>query len=188
MKHIDDTHCIATEQEMVDAGLIECNAREENLLRLWSKGLNKSNTSWFGVCPLVTEIIPCQDNNIYEIDGTTFYIAFIKPPCLDRYFKGSDDRRVFINGIQVFYEKDGVTLMPMDKDNFSYSQLSDVSAQCGYPMPCEAFEHNHKAWKTDFKSGFVGASHFMFSPCGCNLLRFDIEKFKGADYQETYCG
>lgn len=59
----------------------------------------------------------------------------------------------------------------------------------GYNVTEEALLHNFSAWKSDYKSGYRDEEngYFLFSPCGCNPLRFHAEKLKeNAAYQRTY--
>lgn len=56
----------------------------------------------------------------------------------------------------------------------------------GINIPIEAFEHNIDAHNADFKSGYVTGEFYLFTPCRCNEISFDIERYAGIDYQKTY--
>lgn len=58
--------------------------------------------------------------------------------------------------------------------------------QLGIDLPAVAFEHNINAWRMDYKSGYVFGEYFIFTPIRDNPLRFDIERYVGADWQEIY--
>lgn len=57
----------------------------------------------------------------------------------------------------------------------------------GYNVSREAILHNLQAWEQDFKSGYRGEDYFLFTPCGCNPLRFEACRLiDGCDWQYTY--
>lgn len=58
----------------------------------------------------------------------------------------------------------------------------------GFNVTEEAVMHNFNCWRSDLKSGFRGEDFFLFSPCGCNELRFDASHLYDADssWQNTY--
>lgn len=58
----------------------------------------------------------------------------------------------------------------------------------GYNVTEEAIVHNWRCWNSDLKSGFRGEDFFLFSPCGCNPLRFVACHLHEADasWQKTY--
>lgn len=59
----------------------------------------------------------------------------------------------------------------------------------GFKVTEEAIAHNFNAWSGDYKSGYRDEEndYFLFTPCGCNQLRFEaMELIDGADYQTTY--
>lgn len=58
----------------------------------------------------------------------------------------------------------------------------------GYDVTLDAISHNYEAWLNDEKSGYLDEDngYFLFTPCGCNQLRFFAEPLNGEDYQKTY--
>ncbi|MBE6244239.1 MAG: hypothetical protein E7108_01790 [Bacteroidales bacterium] len=57
----------------------------------------------------------------------------------------------------------------------------------GYNVDRDAVTHNLRAWQDDMKSGYRGKDYFLFTPCGCNRLRFDAMRLiAGCDWQYTY--
>lgn len=58
----------------------------------------------------------------------------------------------------------------------------------GFYVTEEALRHNAEAWSRDMKSGWCDPDrgYFMFTPCGCNNLQFDIQKYTGENYQKTF--
>jgi hypothetical protein len=64
--------------------------------------------------------------------------------------------------------------------------FAKIAAEHGFEVDEDAFRHNIAAWQSDYKSGYLCAGAFVFSPCGCNDLIFRIEKPNGKDYQHTY--
>lgn len=57
----------------------------------------------------------------------------------------------------------------------------------GLEIPPEAFYHNLGAWMRNFKSAYVyNEKYHFFTPCGDNRFRIGVEKFVGAEWQETY--
>lgn len=63
----------------------------------------------------------------------------------------------------------------------------DDFAEHGYIIDRKAVLHNLHAWEEDMKSGYRGEDYFLFTPCGCNRLRFDATRLiDGCDWQHTY--
>ena len=58
----------------------------------------------------------------------------------------------------------------------------------GFNVTEGAIIHNFEAWKLDYKSGYKDESngYFLFTPCGCNALRFNATELTGEDWQKTY--
>lgn len=57
----------------------------------------------------------------------------------------------------------------------------------GFNIEREGVEHNYKSWRMDLKSGYRGKECHVFSPCGCNPLRYSISKLDDrVDWQTTY--
>ena len=56
----------------------------------------------------------------------------------------------------------------------------------GWNVTEEALLHNYDAWQRDHKSGYRDDRNgfFLFSPCGCNALRFEASPIREDD--ETY--
>lgn len=71
------------------------------------------------------------------------------------------------------------------REVFSASEAARMAKELyGIEIPEAAFQHNLEAWQDDYKSGFVAGDYFIFSPCGCNPLRFDIYENDGS--RKTY--
>ena len=58
----------------------------------------------------------------------------------------------------------------------------------GFAVKLDAIKHNYEAWCSDKKSGFKDEENdvFLFTPCGCNQLRFTASHLTGAEWEETY--
>ena len=58
----------------------------------------------------------------------------------------------------------------------------------GFSVSREAVIHNFYAWLADMKSGYRGKGYHLFTPCGCNPLRFSASELYPAceDWQHTY--
>lgn len=59
----------------------------------------------------------------------------------------------------------------------------------GFAVTMEALQHNYDAWCCDMKSGYRDEEnrYHLFSPCGCNPLRFSAsELIEGERWQTTY--
>lgn len=70
--------------------------------------------------------------------------------------------------------------------NTAEEAVAAAKERFGIDISTEAFEHNICAWHADLKSGIVDGDFFIYTPCGCNDLRFDILKYVGASWQKTY--
>ena len=70
------------------------------------------------------------------------------------------------------------------------SRTSEAFRELGFTVSDEAIRHNLDDWRSDLKSGFRDEKNgvHLFSPCGCNPLRFWISRLseEGAGYQNTY--
>lgn len=67
------------------------------------------------------------------------------------------------------------------------TQPFSFSKKHGFNVEWEAIAHNLTAWEKDYKSGYRGKDYFLFTPCGCNKLRFDVMRLiDGLDWQNTY--
>lgn len=70
------------------------------------------------------------------------------------------------------------------------SRTSEAFRSLGFTVSDEAIRHNLDAWRADLKSGFRDEKNgvHLFSPCGCNPLRFWISRLSEecAGYQNTY--
>lgn len=93
------------------------------------------------------------------------------------------------NGIDVFVG--GMRACNEQEDTFNDGIVQDVQkafAEHGFNVTSAAIWHNFYAWNTDYKSGYRDDEngYFLFSPCGCNQLRFHVEALNGKDYQLTY--
>jgi hypothetical protein len=79
---------------------------------------------------------------------------------------------------------------------FDYKEAVDIIAahkffhENGIQISQEALEHNFEAWCQDYKSGYrdEAAGYHVFSPCGCNPLRFTLTPLseKNSAWQNTY--
>ena len=72
--------------------------------------------------------------------------------------------------------------------DFDINEVMKEFADNGFNVTEEAIMHNFEAWQDDFKSGFKDEKngYFLFTPCGCNALRFEACKLTGVDWQVTY--
>ena len=73
-------------------------------------------------------------------------------------------------------------------ESFDIEDVIDEFEVNGFNVTKEAIMHNFNAWKDDCKSGYKDEinGYFLFTPCGCNALRFDALELTGADWQKTY--
>ena len=65
-------------------------------------------------------------------------------------------------------------------------EAAKIAREIGLDLPEEAFAENFDAWKNDYKSGHIYGDFHIFSPCGCNPLRFSISLNVGLDWQKEY--
>ena len=58
----------------------------------------------------------------------------------------------------------------------------------GFEVSKAALVHNYNAWLNDYKSGYRCKSCHIFTPCGCNPLRFSATTLckECKDWQTTY--
>lgn len=73
-------------------------------------------------------------------------------------------------------------------EDFDIKEVINEFKDNGFNVTEEAIIHNFDAWKSDFKSGYKDEEngYFLFTPCGCNALRFNATVLTGDDWQETY--
>lgn len=67
--------------------------------------------------------------------------------------------------------------------------IIDEFREHGFNVTRDAIIHNFKAWSDDLKSGFRDEAngYHLFSPCGCNPLRFSATSLcEGLSRQEKY--
>jgi len=84
----------------------------------------------------------------------------------------------------------GYNIMPKNYHNTpqEIKAIREEFRKHGFDISGLAIRHNYEAWKADKKSGYRGATTHLFTPCGCNPLRFyatylfDYDK----DWQTTY--
>ena len=71
---------------------------------------------------------------------------------------------------------------------FNVAEVQAAFFSNGFNVTSDAVMHNFQAWSKDYKSGYLDEAngYFLFTPCGCNKLRFTAEKINGEDYQHTY--
>lgn len=65
-------------------------------------------------------------------------------------------------------------------------EAAEIAKKIGLDLPKEAFAENFDAWKNDYKSGHIYGDFHIFSPCGCNPLRFSVSLNFGLDWQKEY--
>lgn len=65
-------------------------------------------------------------------------------------------------------------------------EAAEIAKKIGLDLPEEAFSENFDAWKNDYKSGHIYEDFHIFSPCGCNPLRFSVSLNVGLDWQKEY--
>lgn len=65
-------------------------------------------------------------------------------------------------------------------------EAAEIAREIGLDLPEEAFSENFDAWKNDYKSGHICGDFHIFSPCGCNPLRFSVSLNVGLDWQKEY--
>lgn len=65
-------------------------------------------------------------------------------------------------------------------------EAAEIARKIGLDLPEEAFAENFDAWKNDYKSGHIYGDFHIFSPCGCNPLRFSVSLNVGLDWQKEY--
>ena len=65
-------------------------------------------------------------------------------------------------------------------------EAAEIAREIGLDLPEEAFAKNFDAWKNDYKSGHIYGDFHIFSPCGCNPLRFSVSLNVGLDWQREY--
>ena len=68
-------------------------------------------------------------------------------------------------------------------------KLCDEFKAHGFIVTPDAIKHNFAAWQCDYKSGYRDEAngYHLFSPCGCNDLRFSATTLDDRmDWQTTY--
>jgi hypothetical protein len=73
-------------------------------------------------------------------------------------------------------------------EDFDVKEVIKEFEANGFNVTEEAIIHNFEAWKSDYKSGYKDESngYFLFTPCGCNALRFNATELTDEDWQKTY--
>lgn len=73
-------------------------------------------------------------------------------------------------------------------EDFDVKEVIKEFKTNGFNVTEEAIIHNFEAWESDYKSGYKDKNndYFLFSPCGCNALRFNATELINEDWQETY--
>lgn len=90
------------------------------------------------------------------------------------------------DGVSVCYDWDDIEGGDV---NTTIAIALDAFHKRGYNVTEDAIIHNLTAWRKDLKSGYRDDAngYFLFSPCGCNPLRFNATKLmEGLDWQKTY--
>jgi hypothetical protein len=106
------------------------------------------------------------------------------------------------NNLKIREKKDGdniieVDIWPVEFENcettldMSVRTLFDICNEFkerGFAVSSDAVTHNYHAWLRDEKSGFKDEENdtFVFTPCGCNPLRFTASHLTGSDWEKTY--
>lgn len=95
---------------------------------------------------------------------------------------------LFAQGIlEVVNEIDELDITEKDVDMQDFDAVVAFAKQKGFNVEREAFVHNFESWQMDLKSGYRGRECHVFSPCGCNPLRYGISKLDDrVDWQTTY--
>ena len=75
-----------------------------------------------------------------------------------------------------------------DVSNIDIYKVVEEFRENGFEVEREAILHNLEAWRNDYKSGYRGKYCHLFSPCGCNRLRFSASTLhESCNYwQKTY--
>ncbi len=60
--------------------------------------------------------------------------------------------------------------------------LVSIARENGYDLPSQSFIHCFESWALDLKSNYHHNGINVFTPCGCNPLRFTIYKGDGKTY------
>jgi hypothetical protein len=73
-------------------------------------------------------------------------------------------------------------------EEFNAEKIVEIFRDKGFVVEVEGIQHNYEAWRDDYKSGYRGEHCHIFSPCGCNALRFEVSELHPAcaDWQTTY--
>lgn len=94
--------------------------------------------------------------------------------------KKKNEMTIFIDG---FYSRREQPAKLTEKD---MQEIVDEFNKNGYGITLKQVKHNYSCWDSDYKSGCVDNGTFLFTPCGCNQLRFTAEHYTGEGYQLTY--
>ena len=102
--------------------------------------------------------------------------------------------------MKIFTEQNEIVIteipfIPVDNSPFGKSRaandcetMPDIEAlviaakEHGFSLPGKAFIHCFESWALDFKSNYHHNGINVFTPCGCNKLRFTIYRSEGETY------
>ena len=100
---------------------------------------------------------------------------------------------IFVDGVNVNVMDDHYSSAedaPKSLPNGMVQNIITSFKERGYDVSDVAIKHNYNAWWCDMKSGFrdEGRGVFLFTPCGCNRLRFHASRLcdECRDWQKTY--
>lgn len=81
-----------------------------------------------------------------------------------------------------------LTITAKDCDIYNAAAVVAFAAKKGFNVSEEAVRHNLDAWNSDCKSGYRDSIYHVFSPCGCNPLRYTLTRLsEGCEsWQKTY--
>ena len=72
--------------------------------------------------------------------------------------------------------------------DFDIEAVIDELKDNGFNVTKKAIIHNFEAWKSGFKSGYKDEvnGYFLFTPYGCDSIRFYATELTGEDWEKTY--
>ena len=73
-------------------------------------------------------------------------------------------------------------------EEYNAEKIVEIFRDKGFVVELEGIQHNYSAWCADYKSAYRGEHCHIFSPCGCNSLKFRVSELHPAcaDWQTTY--
>lgn len=69
-----------------------------------------------------------------------------------------------------------------------FKKIQQEFKENGFEVSLKGLYHNYYAWLDDFKSGYKCKKSFIFTPCGCNTLSFNVSSLHKSckEWQITY--